>query len=174
MLVLVKFLIEYGFSQDCELDKKFFYHKSAAGTIILATHVDDMPHVASNPAILQNFHNAISIKWDCKFPSQGFCLGVNILHDRSKREISLCQSVYISKLVERFLPQGYKAESDLLLPIKNPSSPDSPECNKSQKHTFQQIVGSALYASTHTRHDIGHAVCYLSRRMQHPSIADLG
>ena len=77
---------------------------------MLATHVDDMPHIASNPEILHYFHHNITRRWDCKFPDPGFCLGVNILHDMSKKEIiTLPNSVYISKVIAKYFPQGMHA-----------------------------------------------------------------
>ena len=101
-----------------------------------------------------------------------FMLGMRITRDRAARTITLDQELYVTKALEKFgLAQ--------CAPTRTPgaSSHDDLETTKEMEQltdlkTYQEKVGTLLYAAISTRPDIAYAVNRLTQRMSAPRVCD--
>ena len=160
-----------GFSRSTA-DPCLFSRRDKDGSIILlGVYVDDIV-VA---------HNGLRFDWFKEKFTDGFrskhigkldwFLGIGI-GQSVDFSVSLSQSSYIDKLVEKFIPNS---QTDHSMPC-NPNTfqnlstaSDDKEREKVSKHLYLQLVGSLLYLSTMTRPDIAYHMSILCSFMHDPS-----
>ena len=99
-------------------------------------------------------------------------LGMRITRDRKNRKLTLAQSEYIEKVLERFKMQDAKPVST---PLARHFKLTKEMCPKTQeeidymsKVPYSLAVGSLMYAMVCTRPNIAHAVGVVSRYMNDP------
>ena len=97
---------------------------------------------------------------------------MRITRDRKNRKLTLSQSEYIEKVLERFKMQDAKPVST---PLASHLKLTKEMCPKTQeeidcmsKVPYSSVVGSLMYAMVCTRPDIAHAVGVVSRYMNDP------
>ena len=103
-------------------------------------------------------------------------LGMAIRRDRAARKIFLDQELYVTKALEKYgLAQCRPVATPECISsdAREPSDTSSPQGGQVDKHAFQEIVGTLLYAAISTRLDIAHAVHQLTRQMQDPQPSDM-
>jgi len=104
-----------------------------------------------------------------------FFLGVQIVQDRSKRQLWLHQAQYVKEALRTF---NLEDSRPLLVPLQ-PGLLN--ELAKSYQKTvsspeiklYQQIIGTLMYLMLMTRPDIAFSVQWLSRFLQAPTVAHL-
>ena len=97
---------------------------------------------------------------------------MRITRDRKNRKLTLSQSEYIEKVLERFKMQDAKPVST---PLASHFKLTKEMCPKTQeeidymsKVPYSSVVSSLMYAMVCTRPDIAHAVGVVSRYMNNP------
>ena len=99
-------------------------------------------------------------------------LGMRITRDRKNRKLTLSQSEYIEKVLERFKMQDAKPVSTPLAIhfklTKEMCPKTQEEIDYMSKVPYSSAVGSLMYAMVCTRPDIAHAVGVVSRYMSNP------
>ncbi|EEB89242.1 hypothetical protein MPER_12682 [Moniliophthora perniciosa FA553] len=132
-------------------------------------YVDDALFMGSNLDLVLKKKREFMNVWECRDLGEAKeFLGMRILRDRSKRQLTIDQSDYLKKVVKRFgmedakfantpLPTGYK-------PTAN-EKPVDPEL----RARFQSVIGSILFLMLGTRPDIAYATIKLSQFAANPS-----
>jgi hypothetical protein len=104
-----------------------------------------------------------------------FVLGVEIIRDRSRKLLGLCQKAYIEKVLERFRmhyskPVDTPVDKGLTLSLEQCPKTDD-EKQKMSSVPYASAVGSLMYAMLCTRPDICFAVGLVSRYQSNPGNA---
>jgi hypothetical protein len=152
------------------------------GDVFILVYVDDMAIIGPRKEV-NEAKAEIAKRWKCKDlgPASTF-VGYQIERDRSARTLTIHQTNYLIKLLERFrlnkanptqlpLPSGTVLEgpSEIRELVDGKYQPLVPI----EVALYRQIVGSLIYLSNGTRPDISYAVGQLARHMQDPRITHL-
>lgn len=86
-------------------------------------------------------------------------LGLNIVHDRTRNKIKIDQKQYILNLLEKFNLTDAKTVSTPM--EKGLQLKPNPHMKEDVK--FQNLIGSLMYLTVHTRPDIAFSIHYLSQ-----------
>lgn len=145
-------------------------------TLIIAVYVDDILIVSSDGALTNRLKSVLSSKFKMKdIGEASSILGINIVRDRKHGVITIDQSQYIKKVLERFgMHDSNPAASPLdhNQRLSNEMSPkNQQECEAMRNIPYQEAIGSIMYAAQLTRPDISFAVSILSRFNRNPGNA---
>jgi hypothetical protein len=155
---------EWGFQRmDCEWC--VYIRRSPTGTVIFSVHVDDIFSAASSLEENDRFRDLLKSRWDIsELGPAKFALGIAISRDRPSRTISLSQSAFIDRVIERFgqtdaHPCDTPMVAGLQLRRPDPAIPPSSEVSDWMERTpYRALVGSLNYIAVATRPDIAFAV----------------
>jgi hypothetical protein len=161
-------VVSWGFHRlSCEWC--VYYRTSPTGTVIFSVHVDDIFAAASSTSELESFKAQLQSKWEISdLGPTKFALGIAISRDRPSRSISISQTAYINRLIDRFDVRDARSVdtpmvAGLQLRRPDPSAPEPPEVLKWRLQTpYRELVGSLMYLAVATRPDIAFAVGRLS------------
>ena len=190
---LVAFLESIGFKAT-PLDAHLHTYRGPLGTIFVCTHVDDLPHIGSTPAVMKWFADTISAKWQVTFGDPEWALGIRV-RKLPNNDVVMDQASYIEKLAHRFkieessklpstplvtgvetIPQEHLAANGTdrkkIVKSENVPSSDVVMLSAEKQALYQSLIGSLLYLDG-TRPDMTFAVHYLARKMRAPCEADL-
>ena len=178
-ILISTFLVETLGYRATVSDPCLFVKKSRTGSeILLFLFVDDM-QVAIDGRDLAEWdedHEKLRQRFNITDLGESrFMLGMRITRDRAARTITLDQELYVTKALEKFgLAQ--------CTPTRTPgaSTHDDDRHTTMTKEmdqptdlkTFQEKVGTLLYAAISTRPDIAYAVNRLTQRMTAPRVYD--
>ena len=96
-------------------------------------------------------------------------LGIRVIRDRSKRKIWLCQDGYIEKITRKF---GLLDKNSHFPSIPLPTEPlkrFTGRATAEEVRSFQEKIGSVLYAAVTVRPDVAKAASQLSRFLTNPA-----
>jgi len=80
-----------------------YRRQSPTGTIIFSLHVDDIFSTASSPDETAAFKSFLQSQWEiADLGPAKFALGIAMTHNIPSRTISLSQTTFIERLLERF------------------------------------------------------------------------
>ena len=147
--------------------------------LIVGCYVDDLFTLHSGDgagSLYADFTAALTKRWNVEDEGEIADL-LNVEISRSGNQVFLRQTGYIDGLVDTFAPDGVPASFKSTDPPADESLPQlvltALECDATPSaaeiHRFQVIIGSLLYAATHTRPDIAYAVGLLCRAMSKPN-----
>jgi hypothetical protein len=171
------FFSSIGF-KPAEADPNLFVRRG----VHILLYVDDMLVIGKRDAV-DAAKLQIASKWKCKElgSATSFC-GFQITRDRSAMTLTIHQTAYVSKLLDRFkldksnptqlpLPAGtvLKLDDDTRDHTTGEYQPLVPP----EVTVYRQAVGSLIWLSNGTRPDISYAVGQLARHMQDPRICHL-
>ncbi|KAK6144709.1 hypothetical protein DH2020_021529 [Rehmannia glutinosa] len=145
---------------------KCVYIKVVGDTcVILCLYVDDILIFGSNIHVINDTKKFLSNHFDMKdLGAVDVILGIKII--RNENSISLSQSHYIEKLLDKF---NYSSVN----PVSTPYDPTFKlRKNKGasvSQHKYSQIIGSLLHLMNHTRLDIAYTVGRLARYTHSPN-----
>jgi len=134
-------------------------------------YVDDIVAICQTKDLpkLHQFKEALMDRYELRdMGPLNWFLGIRILRDRQQRKLWLCQDSYIEKIARTFHLEHVKppstpmATQQELVPYDGKASPQ-------EIYTYQQKVGSLLYATIITRPDVAHTASRLSKYLQNPS-----
>ncbi|KAG6465891.1 hypothetical protein O3G_MSEX015473 [Manduca sexta] len=135
-----------------------FYHKDKNHLIILALYVDDMLLFSTSSSIKETVKNALMHEFEMRDlgPIHNI-LGMKVI--KSKNKVTLDQSGYILKVLEKFNMLDCKpAKTPLEKGIK------FPKCDKKdERFCYRNLIGCLMYIAVCSRPDIAHAVSLLSQ-----------
>ena len=133
-------MIKDGFTiNECD---KYAYTKTVGDAcIIVCLHVDDMLIFETNIGVIESSKRVLSNNFDVKdFGAADIILEIKII--RTLDGISLSQSHYVDKMIERFKEHRIKENTDIFLPHihlrKNTGS-------GVRQLEYSQIIGSLIY-----------------------------
>jgi len=147
-------------------------HCSPTSTIIFSVHVDDIFSAASSPTENDQFAALLKSKWDIsKLGPAKFALGIAFARDHAAHTITLSQTAFINKVVNRFnLSDAHPCDTPMVagLSLHRPDKtiPVPPKVLDWQTRTpYCALVGALNYITVSTRPDIAFAVGCLSTFM---------
>ena len=153
-------LINMGFKQLQSDHCVYVQHRHGA-VVVLAVYVDDLFPMGPQLAPIKRFLSDLGKIFELNSlgPLQS-ALGIRFTRNRAQRTITLDQTAYIERFLERFgmsycSPCTTPMSTDALpLPSGNPTRPDVP---------YSSAVGSLMYAMLATRPDLAYTVGVLSK-----------
>ena len=187
---LIEWFKQKGFTPLADADPCVFYKDGDGGEkIIVGCYVDNL-QIASTTSFnnddsvpqgtaLHQFYTQFCADWD--IVDEGplvDLLGIELIkHDNGA--VTIHQSKYISKMVERFMPDGVPKHvqrnsvpySDTFLQNMVDGLSKEAGCHPDLVKPFQQRIGSLMYCCTATRPDITYVVHQLCKCMQKPTPA---
>lgn len=160
-----------NFLRDCNLkqseaDSCVFSGNVHGNKVILLLYVDDGMILSNNEETLNILVRKLENAFELTYGIIDYYVGMEIKRDRVAKTISIAQSAYIGKLIEKFNmieanPLSTPADTNVILM----KTDDTNEMN----FPYRQAVGSLMYAATVTRPDISYAVGEVSRFLENPS-----
>nr|AAR01736.1 putative Gag and Pol polyprotein [Oryza sativa Japonica Group]ABF97792.1 retrotransposon protein, putative, Ty1-copia subclass [Oryza sativa Japonica Group] len=158
-----KTLTSAGFAVN-EADKCVYYRHGGGEGVILCLYVDDILIFGTNLEVINEVKSFLSQNFDMKDLGVADVI-LNIKLIRGENEITLLQSHYVEKILNRF---GYIDSK----PSPTPYDP-SLLLRKNKRIArnqlkYSQIIGSLMYLASATRADISFAVSKLSRFTSNP------
>ncbi|MCO5547145.1 hypothetical protein L7F22_000587 [Adiantum nelumboides] len=152
-------------------DPNIYVLHRAFGFAILGLFVDDIPVVASHPAIIDIVHDMLAS--DFPISDKGpmdFFLGITVLRDPHGRFIKLTQSHYIMQILEQFAMHSANGQPTPLA-LNAKLAPELHPYTKAaatalQDFKYHKLLGQLRYLITCTRLDLCYAEHILSRALQ--------
>jgi ribonuclease HI len=175
---LSDFIISLGFKR-CLSDTCLYVKQSKKGnTMMIGIFVDDTltAYATDDEQEWQEYKTKFMSQYKMKdLGNAEWILGMRIIRNRKERTLHIDQTVYISKLLQKFRmtnskPLSTPADSSQRL-SKTHSPTTEVEREQMRNIPYRQLIGGLLYASTSTRPDISQAVNTLSSYMQNPGPA---
>jgi hypothetical protein len=152
------------------------------GNTYVLLYVDDML-VIGDKASVATAKAEIGKRWKCKDLKEAkLFVGFQIERDRAAKSLQIHQTLYTTKLLERFglqkanpvsqpFPTGtVLIQSNLADIEEEKGNTEYQRLKKDEAEAYRQAVGSLLYLSNCTRFDISYAVGQLARFMHEPRI----
>jgi hypothetical protein len=164
----------------CVSDPCLFHRRSKTGQLMLLfLFVDDMQFGfdSRDEKEYECLHAALKERFNITSLGESkFMLGMRITRDRAARTITLDQELYITKALEKFgLEQCKCARTPGVHSGHGRAPVEDREGTLSlptDLKSYQEKVGTLLYAAISTRPDIAFDVNRLTRHMQAPTVAD--
>ena len=174
---LVRHLMKMGYTQLKNDPCVFIKHKSSH-VMRVGVYVDDVIVAHDSPALLEEFKREFTGAGGFNATYKGkldWFLGMAI-DQHADHTISVHQSKYIEKLLDKFVPSHSTSTRMHSMPCNPESfqrltksrSPDEKE--RVSKLPYMELIGSLLYLSTMTRPDIAYHMSVLCSFMHDPSI----
>jgi hypothetical protein len=131
-----------------------YMHRSLTETIIFSVHVDDIFSVASSAAENDRFASLLKSQWEIsELGPAKFTLGIAFSRNRSACSITLSQTAFIDKIVNRFnLSDAHPCDTPMVagLTLRHPDKgiPIPPEVLAWQARTpYRALVGALNYVT---------------------------
>jgi transposase InsO family protein len=167
-------LIAMGFKR-LESDRSIYIFVRGEVRIIIPVFIDDITFASSNPAAIDSAIKELASHFKLRdLGPTSYLLGIEIIRNPEKQQISLSQRQYIIDALERFNMSDCNPIGTPMDPgahLSSSMSPQSPEEQKSmQDIPYLSAVGTLQYLATSTRPDISFAVGVLARFNTNPGI----
>ncbi|CAM8974914.1 unnamed protein product [Rhodiola kirilowii] len=168
-----EFMINCGFKRSdfdwCIYSK----HVQGESEIYLLLYVDDMLIASHDINAINKLKVQLSVNFEMKdFKGAKKILGMQIKRNRKEKKLFLCQTDYLTKVIEKFEMSNAKP---VLTPVPGHfklSKDQEPQTKEEQaymdKVPYSNAVGCLMYAMVCTRPDIAHGVSIVSRHMANP------
>lgn len=129
-------------------------------------YVDDGYILSRSKEAIDSLVNKLSNEFKITLGNGDYYVGMEIKRDRTNKTITITQTSYIEKIIEKFRMSDSK-------PISTPFDP-STILSKSDEECevnfpYRQACGSLAYAATVARPDISYAVGEVSKYMEKPN-----
>ena len=153
-------------------DRSIYIYKKGDVQIILPVFVDDLTLVSKSEKALDDTIGELQKHFKLRdLGETQFLLGIEIIRDRSKRSISLCQRQYIVDLLERFGMQdcnGVTTPMEPGLSLTRTTTLTPEEQKEMSNIPYLSAVGGLSHLSLTTRPDIQQPVSTLARFNSNP------
>jgi hypothetical protein len=141
----------------------------------IVLYVDDLLLIGSSLMEVKQLKTALSTRFEMTDLGEAeYVLGLQLSRDRPLRTLSLSQSDYIRRLLERFgMSQCNAAPTPIATGVRL-SKEDCPTVKPAEpllvdgKHTYASVVGAIMYAMLGTRPDLAFAIGQLTRFNSNP------
>jgi hypothetical protein len=148
-------------------------NKDGTPAMLLLAYVDDLIIAAKSTKDINHVFEQLATKW--RITSLGeakHVLGLKVERDRTRKVIHLSQPPYIDKLSERFPGYSLRVAKAAPLPVTRDRG-DQDEDEDISIKTYQELVGSLMWAASCTRPDTAFAASFLARRTAEPKQSDM-
>eukprot|EP00171_Calliarthron_tuberculosum_P001087 IDg1087t1 len=166
------FLIdELGF-QSCPYEPCLYLKHDKDDINVIILYVDDLLVAGNKSSTIDKIKSVFKSRFKMKDlgRAQEF-LGLEITRDRSTRTLTLSQSSYIDKVLDRF---GMTNCNSLPTPMEvtstKPKTTQDESDGTSTSYPYRQVIGSLMYLMIGTRPDIAFAVGKLSQHCENPNL----
>ena len=164
-----------GFKR-CDVDQAVFYRRERKVLLIVLVHVDDCTLVGTSHDLIAKFKAEINKHVEITDLGEiHWILGIEILRNRERRTIHLCQRSYIESSLRKYGFDDIKPVSlpmDTSIKLTTAQSPSTTEeIARMRNIPYQEAIGTLMYASLGTRPDITYAVQTVSRFSKNPGNA---
>ena len=156
-------------------DNCVYIRQNDGNVLVIALYVDDLLIFTNRIKELEELKKHLKERFDMKdLGDTHYCLGIQILRDRSKKQVRINQSKYIEDILSRFEMQDCNPISTPMDPGAKLSSKMSPrddnqnEMEKMKAVPYQNAIRSLMYAMLGSRPDIAFAVGAVSRYLSNP------
>ncbi len=161
--------LKWGFTR-AECEWCVYSRRAAAGSTIVAVHVDDMLATSSDDAEAALFRSELESTWQITALGEAkLVVGIAVRRDRKTHTIMLSQTALIDKIIAAYhqtdatpvsTPMAHGAQ---LLPPDPRTLLDEGEQERLDSLPYRSLVGSLMYVAGGIRPDIAFAVSKLSR-----------
>ena len=152
--------MEHNPADDC-----VYVRRKGGHILIIALYVDDLLIACSDMSVLIETKKQLSNGFKMKDLGESkIILGMDISRDRRAGTLSLCQSRYSQKVIDRY---G-------LTHAKGVSTPMDPEIDLTEsapqsKQPYREAIGSLMYLMVGTRPDLAFSIGTLAKFVEDPS-----
>jgi hypothetical protein len=167
--LLDKILRELGLS-PCNNDPACYVLKKGGELLVMAVHVDDMLVATKSTAqrdwIISKLSEKVTLKVELE---PKWLLHMHIDYNREAGVLKLDQSAYLKDVLNKFEPAGHRTARTPLPGSTYLQPADHSDLDQQGIHLYQAIVGSLMYAATHTRPDLSFSVGHLGKFLHAPA-----
>lgn len=146
-------------------DDCIYVRRKGGHILIIALYVDDLLIACSDESILSETKRELSARFKMKDLGEArIILGMDITRDRSARTLTLCQTRYAQKVIDRFglgSARGQPTPMDCGIDLTAPSEP----CTQ----PYREAIGSLMYLMVGSRPDLAYCVGVLAKHVQNPT-----
>ena len=159
-------------SWEQSVTQSVFIRKADTSIDMLAIHVDDIA-IAGHSSRIAKIKEELNFIFDMNDLGElTSMIGFHITRNRSKRTITLSQSSYASKIVERLgLSNANPSPTPLNTHVKLTPTPKGEVDPEMADAPYHLAIGSLMYLAMGTRPDLTFAVQHLSQFASNPSSA---
>jgi len=161
-----RFLKSIGFEQT-HSDPCVYINKETG--IIIAMWVDDLIIFGRDMTHINVLKSALKAEYEMKDIGElTYFLGIQVHRDRQQKLIHIDQSGYIRMILERY---GMQDSKPATVPLATGTKlvKASVSDRLMDRHVYQSIVGSQMYAMLATRPDLAHSIQQISQYSQKPT-----
>ncbi|CAI7845882.1 unnamed protein product [Closterium sp. NIES-53] len=152
-------LRELGFRPSRAASSLFL--RTAPSPFYILVYVDDMLLAADTDAEMQEVKDELQRRLACKDLGEvRNYLGMEITRDLKAKTISLSQSFYIEKVLERF---GMSKAKPIATPLAVGHQLSPPATPTDSSNPYAELIGARMYAMVCTRPDLAYPVSVLAR-----------
>ena len=164
--------IDEFFIQDLGMERNpadecVYVRRKGGQILIIALYVDDILIACSSKSILDDMKQQLTARFKMKDLGESrIILGMDITRDYVNRTISLSQSRYAQKVIDRFgmtSARGQNTPMDSSIDLTVDSTP----CTE----PYREAIGSLMYLMVGSRPDLAYCVGTLSKHVQNPTAA---
>ena len=167
-----KALIKFNFKR-LEHDHSIFTMTKGTSKVYLALYVDDVQLFGDDDTFISEIKQKLSSTFKMSDLSlTKYFLSLEITRDSPTGDISINQSIYIGRILERFSMSNCKSVSTPLEHSINFKKREKDE-PKGDAKLYREIVGSVMHPAIYSRPDISYAVSKLARYISDPSAIHL-
>lgn len=164
-------MADIGFEKSAYDNCLYIRNKDGKKSAYLVLYVDDMLVAVEDLQEVEQIKRELGQNFEMKNLGEARrILGMDISRERSKGELWLSQSDYISKILSKFKVQDSKEKSIPLAQHFKLSTEQSPKSAEEEEEMssipYSNIIGSIMYSMICTRVDLAHAVSVTSRFMK--------
>ena len=160
-----QFLKDSGYKQ-CKADSCLYMKRVGASFVYIAVYVDDLLFASNDIQMLSAEKKLLQNRFNTKDLGEAhYCLGIQIQRDRSKKQMLLHQTKYLSNLLKKFGMENCKATAT---PQEQNTKLSQNEGDSVDKAKYQALIGSLTYAVTATRPDLAQALGSVNQFSSNP------
>ena len=160
-----EFFIQTLGMQRNPADDCIYVRQKGGHILIIALYVDDLLIACSEKTVLSETKAELCKMFKMKDLGESkIILGMDISRDRDARTLSLCQSRYAQKVIDRFGLSSARGQPTPMDPEIDLTLPAAP-C----KHPYREAIGSLMYLMVGTRPDLAFAIGLLAMFVENPT-----
>ena len=167
-LKLHDYLVNIGYKQSPS-EPCLYTRKEKNRFEALCVYVDDLLLIAENSKEMTNMKNELSCNFKMKDLGQAhYCLGIEIHYNKSSGEMTLDQSGFVKKILEKtdmIDSKPINTPMEFRLAVKEKSEDEKPF----DKTKYRSLIGMLLYVALGTRPDIAYSVGVLAKFSENPT-----
>lgn len=155
------FLKKFGF-RSSTADSSLYVAKIDNCKIFLSLFVDDGLLIAKDKNVINKILDDMRCTFKIVVTEPNKFVSMQLVRDRSKRQICIHQREYVEEIVNRFGMdecKGYSTPVEPGLMLRSNSSVNA----NSKKFPYRELIGSLMFVAIVSRPDISYSVNYLSR-----------